>query len=136
MNWKNHFGTETFEQFMVKFFNGKLHKAFKGVSFFNRRIVIPINATVNAEIKLTDYATVGEYSCLEVTIIHKANGKIAQQGFGFRDWLKLPSEHGDKNQSHACMISHCGIDWYLDGPTPDSIEYMVSKIIEYIKLYA
>jgi len=136
MDWKNNFGTTTFEGFMKRFFGETfLHRAFISIHYFNRRIVIPIGTTVNAEIKLIEQGVSGTYAAFLVTIIHKTNGTITRQTFSFKDWLKLPNDHTDRNQGEVGIIEHCGKDWYLDGPTPESITNLVAKITEYIKLY-
>ena len=137
MDWQNKFGTDTFESFIHKFFlETEINKRFPKAHYMNRRVIIPnIRPNVNAEIVLEDIGVSENYNSFVVTIFHKDNGKIVQQTFLFREYLKLPDNHSDKQQSIPCLVSYCGKDWHCDGPTPESVKNLASRIAEYIELY-
>ncbi len=129
-DWKNTFETKTFEEFNRKFF--KSTATFENAFFFNKKIVLPtIRPLTNAEIEIRDVGCVGDYNGYMIRIIHKDNGQIANEWFPFSAYLKTEN----KTDYTPHINEYCGIDWWCEGATPESIKTMVAKMLEYISLY-
>ena len=142
-DWKYRFNTTTFEGFMRRFFQnstlaGTGKKAYPGLDlhYFNKKIIAPeIAPNTNAEIVLSIQNSVGTYVGFKVIIVHKINGEITRQWFGFKDYLTAPeTATGVLNYPH--IIEHCSKDWYCHGAHPESIPKMRRAMHEYIDLYS
>jgi len=136
MQWENNFGTTTFEGFMKRMFEVLPDKDWLwfDCKFFNRKVIYTLSGGKVAEIVLSTLGTHGQYEALTVSIIHKDNGLISSERFKFSDYLmngfkSMPTEKYPK------VIEHCGIDWYMNGPTPKAIKSLITKIAEYISIY-
>lgn len=133
--WKHNFGTRTFEDFNRAFFkiDKQIFADMPTFHYFNKKIILEnIRPDTNAEIVLEYNGTIGDYNGYRVTIIHKANGEITNEWFDFKSYLKTE----DKVAHSPHVSEHCGIDWWCDGATPNSIKYMIGKINQYIRIYS
>ena len=131
-NWKNKFGTKSFEEFVRKFFEGH-GTGMADLKFFNKKAVYNMGDKT-AEIVLSTNGTCRDYEGFRVEIIHKDNGKIAHEWFGFKEYL-MDGFVSDRSNAYPILIDHCGMDWYMNGATPKAIKAMVKSMRSYIDLY-
>jgi hypothetical protein len=132
MAWEHNFHTSTLERFMQELF-----AKFQGspLSFFNRKIVMPLASGKTAEMVLSTLGTSGQYEAIKVKIIHQVNGVIAEEAFRFKDYLMEGYRYGDRTNPTPKVIDHCGSDWYMNGPTPKAIAHLNERIWAYVSLY-
>jgi hypothetical protein len=134
-NWKHHFNTKTFQDFVTKFFkDSALTETFPVIQIFNRKIVVPLTEDKNAEIVLSTKGVVGDYVGYRVKIIHKDNGVVAQEWFGFEEYL-MDGYEPSGTTKYPQIIEHCGTDWYMNGAHPRAIVTITHRIVDYINLY-
>jgi len=133
--WSNTFNTDTFEAFVRKFFDKTEINKCPKVQFFNRKVLINMGDKTT-EIVLSTNGQSGKYEGFKVKVIHKINGTISQEWFGFKEYLADGFRTGGAGGSkYPYIIDHCGIDWYMNGAEPKAIKAMASKMADYIEVY-
>jgi hypothetical protein len=104
----------------------------------NKTLIISnIRKNVNAIVTLSENGTSKTYAGFLVDIVHKDNGKINSQRFGFKDYMPMNCRIGNETKkTWYSIIDHCGKDWYGSAPNDEEIRRMVKAIMRYIGMWA
>jgi hypothetical protein len=133
----NTFGTKTFEDFMNSFFrdwsDGMYAKGLQKFRVFNRKLIIDMG-TKTAEIVLKQNGHHGRFDGFQVSIIHKENGPLSSEWFGFAEYAMKGFKYKERH-SFPHVLKSCGCDWYMDGPTQGAIQDMIDKMAQYLYIY-
>ena len=121
----------SYELFNKKFFREVADQ----LNFFNMTMVHPIDKNRKAEIVLVDRGHHEHYVGYNVSIIHKENGVIVSEFFGFNDYLGKRTDDRRDEQGKFEVIGYVAKDWYIAKPSSNEVKKMAEKIMQYIELY-
>jgi hypothetical protein len=104
--------------------------------FSNKNLIISnIRPNVNAVITLEENGHSEKYEGFGVKIIHKDNGRIDGQWFGFKDYMPHNCQLGlEKEKRPYSIIGYVqnGNGWYGSAPEEHEIRPMFVAIMKYI----
>ena len=124
MTWQNHFNSKSFEEFNKAFFKAKTWQ------YFDETVIIQIDNDRHVEISLEDgRESSGTYTYYRAKLVNKKSGPISSHDFDFSA-LDGPANDGQKSFK---LVRHCGYDWYMNGPTRQSVDALTTKIVHWIE---
>lgn len=95
-----------------------------------------IRKDVNAVITLEDHGTHHNYNGFDVEIIHKDNGLINSQWFGFKEYLPMNCQVGNEKKKTYFHVWGEDQKWYGSAPDEDESREMVAAIMKHIGMWA
>ena len=103
---------------------------------YGKQVIMVIDDNRNAMIELNDINTVGDYNCLDVSIVNKMSGVVTSTRFLFKD-LDLAPGKKDLNSLHACQNTTYlhRVEWYISKPRPESLKKMMVLIEQWIRAW-
>ncbi|WP_066412779.1 hypothetical protein [Sutcliffiella cohnii] len=108
------------------------------INWYNRKGILALDSNTNVTIELVTDGVHKVYKGYMVSIIHKKNGLIDKEFFGFDAYFSQCNRIDNRPEiKYGFSLSESTFknnipEWYISIPHPDDIDYLVCMISNYV----